>query len=148
MATNPMVPQGTLNRLRGSFAIVNFPALNVPASYLGKAGISLTFDGEATTYIPTMTGAVTSPEPYQMVTVEIPLLKTQGLAQQYETQKQLSTLLGDSTVYTDSSALPQFDLINTSIGTIKELKFGGEDAGYVVEIKGYTLINSSLWDLL
>ena len=75
---NPIVPQGTLNRLRGSVTIPSNTGLNITASYLGKDGISMSFDGAANTAIDTMTGIVQSPEPYQRVTVAIHLLKSQA----------------------------------------------------------------------
>lgn len=46
MATNPLIPQGTLNRVRASVVWPSFPNLNVTASYLGRMGIRLSLDGE------------------------------------------------------------------------------------------------------
>ena len=86
--TNPLVSQGSLNRLRASVVWPDNPTLNVTASYLGKEGVSLALDGEATTFINTLVGAVTSPEPYQMITLTIHLLKTQGLASLYKSQQE------------------------------------------------------------
>ena len=147
MATNPLVVQGTLNRLRGSVVWPNFPALNVTAPFLGEEGIRLTLDGDATLFIPTMTGAVTSPEPYQMITLAMHLLKTQALAVGYKAQQELSTLLGDGTVRPDASNLPVYQLINCAIESVRELNFSGDDAGYVVMVRGYYLVNSDLWNL-
>ncbi|MAF04429.1 MULTISPECIES: hypothetical protein [unclassified Herbaspirillum] len=147
MATNPLIAQGTLNRLRGSVVVTDVPELNVTASYLGKAGISLSLDGDATTFIPTMTGAVTSGEPYQMVTMTINLLKTQGLANLYKQRAENLSTLGDLVITPDASTLGTYPLTNCAIGSVRELSFAGEDAGYVVTIRGYYLINNSLWDL-
>src|ERR1700677_4793058 len=108
--TNPLINQGTLNRLRGSVVWASLPTLNVTSSYLAKEAIRLALDGEATTFIQTMTGAVTSPEPYQMITLTINMLKTNGLAAQYQAQMQNLTTLGNGTVITDTSALPVFPL--------------------------------------
>jgi len=148
MASNPLVAQGTLNRLRGSVAVVDFPQLNVTASFLGKEGISLSLDGEATTYIPTMTGAVTSAEPYQMITLTVNLLKTQFVANLYKNQQETNSLLGDIVVTPDATTLGFYNLTNCSIRSVNELRFSGEDAGYVVTIGGYYLINSSAWSQL
>ena len=60
MANNPLIPQGTVNRLRGSVIWNDFPQLNVTAPYLGTDGIGFSLDGESTVFLPTMTGAVTS----------------------------------------------------------------------------------------
>jgi hypothetical protein len=143
---NPLIVQGSLNRLRASVVWNDFPSLNVTASYLGKDGISLALDGESTAFINTMTGAVTSPEPYQMITLTLNLLKTQGLAGLYKSQVETSALLGNGVVRPDSVALPAYDITNCAIESVRELKFSGEDAGYAVTVKGYYLVNSSLYD--
>lgn len=147
MATNPLVSQGTLNRLRGSVVWAANPQLNVTSPFLGKGGISLSLEGESTLFIPTMTGAITSPEPYLMVSLTLNLLKTQTLAAQYKIQLETLATLGDGTVRPDSSALPVFSIVNCAIESVREMNFAGEDAGFVVVCKGYYLTNSSLWDL-
>ena len=143
---NPLIVQGSLNRLRASVVWNDFPSLNVTASYLGKDGITLALDGESTAFINTMTGAVTSPEPYQMITLTLNLLKTQGLAGLYKSQVETSALLGNGVVRPDSLALPAYDITNCAIESVRELKFSGEDAGFAVTVKGYYLVNSSLFD--
>ena len=148
MAANPLVPQGTLNRVRANIVIPAFPSLNVTSPYLGRAGISLAFDGQLTTYIPAMTGAVTSPEPYQMVTATVNMLRTQALAAAWEAQKALSTLLGDVQIIPDASTLPTFQVYNTSMQNLRELPFNGEDAGYVMTLQGYIIVNNDLFNLL
>lgn len=145
MATNPLTSQGSLNRLRGSVGVVNFPLLNVTASFLGKEGIGLALQGETTTYIPTMVGAVTSPDPYQMVQLSIHLLKTQFVSNAYKQQMETLSLIGNLIVKTDSAALGDYNLINCAIQSVEGLKFNGEDAGFMVSVGGYYNINSSLW---
>jgi hypothetical protein len=144
--TNPLVSQGSLNRLRASVVWPDNPTLNVTASYLGKEGVSLALDGEATTFINTLVGAVTSPEPYQMITLTIHLLKTQGLASLYKSQQETSSLLGSGVVRPDSVALSAYDIVNCAIASVRELKFNGEDAGFMVTVRGYYLVNSNLYD--
>ena len=145
---NPLIAQGTLNRIRGSIVIPNFPALNVTAPYLGREGIRLTLVGRSTIYIPTMTGAVTSPEPYQMVATEVHLLKTQALANAYEVQKQTISNIGSYVVTPDASTLAPYNIVNGSISEVRQLNFDGTDAGYVVTLEGYYLINSTLFSLM
>jgi hypothetical protein len=147
MASNPLIAQGTLNRLRASVNIPGFPALNVTAPYLGKAGISLALEGDITTRIPTMTGIVNSGEPYQMVSVTINLLRTQNLSALYKQQIETNSVIGDFNVIPDASTLPSYYINNGSILSIRELPMAGEDAGYVVVLTGYYNINSSLWNL-
>lgn len=147
MATNPLVDQGTLNRLRGSVVLDDHAELNITAPYLGEEAIRLALEGEATTYINTLTGAVTSPEPYQVCTLTVNLLKTQSLSDQYKKQMETDSRIGNLTVRPDSSTLSPYPLINCAIESVRELSFNGRDAGYVVTIKGYYNINSSLWNL-
>lgn len=144
---NPLIAQGTLNRLRGSVVWQNYPTLNVTAPYLSKEGIRLSLDGEATVFLPTITGAVTSPEPYQMITLTMNILKTNGLAALYQAQMVDTTLLGNGTVKTDTSSLPVFPLVNCAIEGVREMPFNGEDASFVVMIRGYYIINNALWNL-
>jgi len=145
---NPLIAQGTLNRIRGSITIPGFTTLNVTAPFLGKEGISLSLEGNTVTYIPTMTGAVTSPEPYQMVACEVHLLKTQNLAALYKAQMESLATIGNFTVRPDASTLPDYAIINGAISDVRALKFDGTDAGWVTTLRGYYLINSSLFSLV
>jgi hypothetical protein len=147
MSSNPMIPQGTLNRLRGSVNFVSNSQLNVTAPYLGKAGITLTLEGESTLMIPTMSGVVTSPEPYMMVSATINLLKTQNLAAVFKAQMENTTLIGDFVVTPDASTLPTYYVNNAAIESVKEMGLNGEDAGFVITLKGYYLVNNALWNI-
>lgn len=148
MATNPRVPQGTLNRVRGSIIIPNFPTLNVTAPFLGKGAISLNLQGQATQMIQTLTGVVTSPEPYMMVQTTVNLLRTQNLANLYKARMELDTRIGDIQIIPDASTLSNYQILNCSIGAVRELPFTGDDAGYIITIDGYYEVNSDLWNLL
>jgi hypothetical protein len=147
MSSNPMIPQGTLNRLRGSVNFVSNSQLNVTAPYLGKAGISLTLEGESTLMIPTMSGTVTSPEPYMMVSCVINLLKTQNLAAVFKAQMENTTLIGDFVVTPDASTLPTYYVNNAAIESVKDMPLNGEDAGFVITLKGYYIVNNALWNI-
>jgi hypothetical protein len=143
---NPLVQQGSLNRIRASIVFPSNPNLNVTASFLGRMGIRLSLDGDSTLYIPTMTGAVTSPEPYMMVTATIHMLKTQQLASLYKARMELNSLIGDGTIRPDSIALPPYQMTNCAIQSVREFNFSGEDADFAVAIRAYYLVNSSLFD--
>lgn len=143
---NPMIPQGTLNRLRGSVNFVDFPELNVTAPYLGKAGITLQLEGEATDMIGTMSGVVTSPAPYMMVSCVVNILKTQDLATTFKEQMEDASVIGDFVVTSDTATLPTYYINNAAIESVKEMSFNGEDAGFAITLKGYYLTNNSLWD--
>ncbi len=145
MATNPLVPQGTLNRLRGSVVWTDVPQLNVTAAYLGEEMIRLSLEGDAVEYFNTATGAVSSPQPYRMTSLMIHLLKTQQLADLYKQREETNALMGGCTVRPDATPLSPYQLINCSILGVSELNFAGKDPGYGVRIKGYYNINSSLW---
>ena len=139
---NPLVTQGTLNRLRASVVVPQAPELNVTAAYLGKEGISLALEGETTLYIPTMTGAVTSAEPYQMCSVSVNLLKTQFVANLYKQRMELLSTIGDIVVRPDASALGDYQIFNCAIRSVAELNMSGQDAGFRVTLGGYYNVNS------
>jgi len=141
-----LVSQGTLNRLRGSVVIPDFPGLNVTAPFLGDGGIGLSLEGETTTMIPTLTGTTTSPEPYQMCSLTVHLLKTQSLSDSYKKQMETLALIGDVTVRPDAKTLSPYPLLNCAINSVAPLTFNGKDAGFLVTIKGYYQINNSLYD--
>lgn len=143
---NPLIPQGTLNRLRGSVSPIDFPELNVIAGNLAPEGISLSFSGAATTTIDAMTGVVQSPEPYIHVMVKVHLLKSQGLSDQWKSQMEDNTLLGDLSVTTDSISLSDYQFSNCAIQSVETLDFSGKSANYIINISGIYLINDSLWN--
>jgi hypothetical protein len=147
MASNPLISQGTLNKLRGSVIYTDHQELNVTASYLAAEGISLAFEGDASGYLETMTGAVPSPNPYMMATVTLHLLKTQGLSTTYKDQFELDTTIGDLLVTTDTTTLDSYQLENCTLMRVNELGFGGRDPGFTVMVRGTYRINSSLFDL-
>jgi hypothetical protein len=147
MAANNLIPQGTLNRLRPSVVVPNYPQLNVTAGFMGKQMIRLTLEGNTTLMIPTQTGNVTSPEPFQMASLMVHLLKTQNLASLWKQQIETIATVGDITVTSDTSVFPNYYLSNCAIETVSEVSFAGDDPGYIVHVTGAYYINSNLWNL-
>lgn len=145
MATSPFVQQGTLNRLRGSVVYASNQTLNVTAPYLSKEGISIAFEGDAGMLIPTLTGGVTSPEPYQIATVTINLVKSQALANVYKEQFETNVNVGDVSVIADSATLTDYELQNCVLKGIRDITFDGNQAGFVVTLQGIYQVNSALW---
>jgi hypothetical protein len=145
MAGNPLIDQGTLNRVIGAVSWTNYSALAVTAPYLGRDGIRLSLMGEATGVIPTMSGTVLSPEPYMQVELAINLIRTQSLAAAYKAQMESATPLGSCVVSPDAITLGTYTIHNCAIKAVRELPFNGQDAGWVVIIGGYYLINSTMW---
>lgn len=143
--SNPLVSLGVLNRVIASVTWQSFPALNVTASFLGREGIRLALDGEATRFLPQMTGMVVSPEVYQGVTLTINLLKTQSLATLYKAQMEAQTAIGNCVVRPDSTTLPAYDLVNAGLEGVREQSYSGEDAGWVVTVRATYYLNSNLW---
>ena len=138
-------PQGTLNRLRASVIFPLFGVLSVTSSFLSKRGISVTFTGKSTVFLDTMTGRVTSPEPYLAVTMTMHLVKSQYLANLYKNQQELLTLLGDCVVRPDAATLQPYFFSSTAIEGTGNLDFSGADADFPVEIGGTYQVNSSLY---
>jgi hypothetical protein len=146
MGTNPAVPQGVLNRVRGSVLCSAQPLLNVTASYLGEQGITFTPTGDMTSYLKTLTGAGRSPAPYVMMEGMVHILKTTPLANAYKTGWETDSYLGDLTVRPDTSKLGVFQYVNCSIMGVDTLIFNGTDIGMGVKISGIYYTNSILFD--
>ncbi|HXB11335.1 MAG TPA: hypothetical protein VNZ45_05070 [Bacteroidia bacterium] len=157
---NPNQQQGTLNRVKASVQIPSAQGyLDINPQFLGKEGISLALEGNATDYFPSMTGAVPSPVPYQICTLTINLLKSQPFAQNYKAQFEDNTLLGDITVLPDVGAaapsgvglaggiygLQAYYIKNAVLETVREMSFAGESPLFVVTIKGYYEVNSAMF---
>lgn len=142
---NQQIQQGTLNRLLASVVYANYTQLNVTAGYMSREAISLSFDGDTSMLIPTLTGAVTSPEPYIFGTVTMHLLRTQALGEAYSNQIRTNTTLGSVTVYPDTQVLQPFQLNNCVLMSIQETTFDGNQAGLVVRLRGVYNINSTLF---
>lgn len=144
-----IVPQGTLNRLQGSIVCTSEPQLNVTSPYLGTEGIRLSFDSNATDLLPTMTGMVTSPAPYQQCTLTMALVKSTQLAAIYQEAFSSDTYIGDMTIYPDIPAggpgLIPFTLYNMALETVREMSFAGLEPVIVVTARGYRLVNQDLF---
>ncbi len=151
MAGNPLVDQGVLNLLAASVTWTTFPALNVTAPYLDKAGLTLRLEGQATAQHDTMTGLVNSPQPYMPVSLVIPLLKTQNLSNLYKTQMELNSQIGDGTVWPDVSAasaggIGAYQVANMSILNVGELNLGGTTPVWGVTLRGVYYINAGAFN--
>ena len=142
---NPIVPQGTLNKIRAAGMVLNFPALNFSASYLAPEGITLSFEGDASAYLPTMTGAVPSPNPFMMANIQARLLKTQALADAWKTQMEANTTIGDVNLITDATTLSNYYIQNCTLLNVQELSFAGTTPDFVITIRGTYQVNSSLF---
>lgn len=147
MSTNPQVPQGTINRLRGSIEFPSNAGLNITAAFLTKKGISATFEGETTQFLDTMTGAAISPEPYQYVTLSVNLVRSVALAQSYKALIENQSLIGAATFRSDTSSMRSFHLNQVSILSVDDFPVNGESADWGIKLRGIWLINSSLWSL-
>jgi hypothetical protein len=145
---NPNTFQGTLNKLVASITWDDFPSLNITPSFLGTEGIDMTLDGPMTTMLPTMTGMVTSPEPYQQMRLVIHLIRAQPLAASYKAQWEASTLIGGGTIRPDviSSVLPPFLVGNVALTGVNTLNFSGRDSGFIVTCVGAYNLNATLWN--
>lgn len=142
---NPLIAQGFLNRVKGAASVTDVPALNVSASYLAKEGISLRTMGPSTDIIPTMTGTVGSQVPYMQAEIVIHLLRTQALGESWRQRFLSDTLLGEVVVTTDSTVMGDFTILNTYLTNFQELPVNGQDAGFIVTLSGYWVVNNNMW---
>jgi len=143
--SNPQILQGTLNRLQGSVVFANYPELTVTAPFLGKEAISIAFEGDVAQLIGTLTGGVTSPEPYQYATATIHLVRSQALADAYKQQIERNALVGSINVISDSSTLAPFQLENCVLMSLQDLSFDGTQTNFQVRVRGIYNINSTMW---
>lgn len=143
----PITAQGSLNRLRASVQFAQNQQLNVVSSNLGKQGLIARPISESSVLIPTLTGGVTSPEPYQMYEVTIHLLRTQGLATAYKNQVETLCDVGDITVKSDSSNQADYQISNCTIVNGSNPSFNGTDPDFQVVLHGVYLINNSLYSV-
>lgn len=144
---NPLIAQGTLNRLRGSVVYASYPQLNVIAPYLAKEAISIAFDGDTSLLLGTLTGAVTSPEPYTFGTVTMHLLRSQFLAEAYKAQIETNTTMGTVSIFSDSTTLLPFTLQNCILMSLQELTFDGTQPSFIVRLRGVYNVNATMWTL-
>ena len=143
---SPNFNPAPLNRLVASIIWTDFTALNVTPQFLLPEAIDITFNGNVTTNIPSLTSVVPSPEPYIAVELMVHIVRTTNLATQYKTQLETNSFLGSCTVRSDAVTLGPWNLDNMSILSINPLAFSGKDAGYVIKVGGVYSINSALWN--
>ena len=145
MPSNPLIDHGTLNRLRASVIVPNNPQLNVIAANLGKEGIRLALDGPATAYLAVMTGAVPSPEPYQICTVTINLVKSEPISNVYKNQFENTVLIGPVTVRPDAVTLGIYQFLNCVLENVREQSYAGDEPNYSVTFKGTYQVNAGFF---
>lgn len=148
MANNPIVAQGTLNRVRCSIIVPNYTSLNITAPYMGKSFATIDFEGNFDEQIETATGAVTSPEPYVMATITVGILRTQSLASSWLTQAQTTSDLGEIVINSDTAAFPSITLSAAVIRSLEPGAYDGMDPVSRLTLRGVFYINNDLWNLV
>ena len=147
MASNPLIAQGTLNRVRCSIVVPSYPSLSITSPYMGSSFASLDFSGPFSMLIPTGTGAVNSPEPYVEGTISVGLLRTQSLALSWLTQAQTLSDLGAVTIHSDTAAFPAATIYTTVIQELNPGAFDGRDPVVRLVLRGIYYANNDLWSL-
>lgn len=142
---NPYITAGPLNRVRTHIVIPNMPTLNVTPENMGKSFASIEFEGDWTTQIETGTGVVNSPEPYVMATISCGLLRSSALAAAWLFQGLGTTIMGDVTIYPDTSVFPPIVLNSVAIRQLQPGRFDGTDPVVALTLRGTMNINQNLW---
>lgn len=145
---NPLVPQGTLNRVRVHIVVPAFASLNVTSSNMARSFARIAFEGPFVEQIGTGTGVVNSPEPYVMSTITVNLLRTQSLALAWLKQSKSTSVLGNVVVHSDTAAFPAITLANTSIRDIDPGAYDGTDPVVRIDLRGTYYVNDNLWNAL
>jgi hypothetical protein len=163
---NLNTPQGVLNRVAATVTFTGgapgggaaLALTQITPYFLGREGIRLTLEGNATDYFPTMTGAVPSPAPFQIATLTIALLKSQPQCDTIKQQFENNTLLGNITVVPDVSialnngpggsggVLGNYNLMNCVLESVNAMSFAGEEPTWVITIKGYYEVNAFMFN--
>jgi hypothetical protein len=144
---NPNVQQGTLNRVRGSIIIPNFPLLKITAPFLGESFISMDLEGEFVTKTKTATGTVDGPEPYVMAHITVGLLRSQALANNWMEQAKSTCELGTIYIHSDSAAFQKQTVHNVSLMKLPPGEFNGKSPEVKLALVGTFFINNNLWSL-
>lgn len=142
---NPYLAAGPLNRVRVHIVVPAIPTLNITPQFMSRDYANIEFEGDFTSQIEVGTGVVNSPEPYVMATITCGLLRSQGLSAAWLAQAQNSTILGDVTIYSDTSAWPPITLNDTAVRMLQPGAFNGQNPIVPLSLRGTFLINSSLW---
>lgn len=146
MATgNPLIQQGTLNKVRASVIVPGTSSLNITAAYMGRNFVTVSLDGDFTKLIGTGTGAVVSPEPYVEATITVGILRTQPLATSWRNQWESQGAIGDVSVFPDTTGFGEFDFHNCVIQHFDPNAWDGEDPVSRLMLKGIYNINASMW---
>ena len=145
MATNPLVAQGFLNRVKASLTVTDTPALNISASYLAKEMLSIRTTGPATDIIQTATGTVLSANVYMPIEVVVHTLRTQGLGESWRQRFLSDTSLGEIVATTDSTVFGDFTILNAALTNFQEMTVNGTQAGFILLLSGYWVVNNDMW---
>lgn len=147
MAANPMIIQGTLNRVLASVIVPSIPTLNITSSNMGKNLLSMEFDEDFTAQIGTATGVVNSPAPYVMSTVNISLLRSQSLSDSWIAQAISTAIIGQIIIVSDTSTFSKKTLNNTSIIKATPGRMDGTDPIVELHLRGVFYLNNNLWSV-
>jgi hypothetical protein len=142
---NPIISQGTLNRLLTQITFGSYPALNIASYNMGKSFATLSFSDPFTTQIDTATGIVNSPEPYVKATISVGILRTQSLAAAWLAQVASNSIIGSATAYSDTVTFPAITLNNVSILGLDPGAYDGNTPVTQLTLTGLYYPNASLW---
>lgn len=142
---NPLVSQGTLNRVRCHIVVPNFTGLNITSSYMGKSFAHIALEGDFTDQIGTGTGVVNSPEPYVFASITVGILRTQALASSWRAQWEDNSVIGDVTIHSDTAAWDAITINSAAIRHFDPNAYDGTDPVCALVLRGTYNINNSLW---
>ncbi len=145
MSGNPLVTQGTLNRVRCHIVVANNPALNITSSYMGRRLATIRFEDAFADQIGTGTGVVNSPVPYVMAAIEASLLRTTSLADAWLAQSQNQSRIGPITIHSDTAAFSAIQIDNVVIRDLQPGVYDGTDPVSMLTLRGIYYVNNALW---
>lgn len=142
---NPLIQQGSLNKVLTHVIVTELPQLSITAPYMSKALSTVTFEDDFVDQIGTATGLVNSPQPYVMTSVIINMLRSQSLSALWMAQLLVDSQIGPVTVYSDSTVFPKLTLAQCSVKSVEPGPYDGTDPTTKITLRGVYFTNNILW---
>jgi len=144
---NPLIQQGSLNKVRAQVVVPGFSNLTIISSYMGTDGLTAETE-DFCDQIGTATGTVPSPNPYAFASITIHILKTNGMVTRWWNQKDTNSQIGKITIHSDTDAFDSFDVQECVIKSLSPGKLNGTDATSILTLRGVLYINNDMWSAI
>lgn len=139
------VPQAPVNIARGAVNVLSNANLSINASNLGKEGIKISFNGDASDAVDLATSITMVQRPYQTAVATISISKANSLAEMWRNQLQSNSDIGDVYIRADVSLRSDYVLYRCHIKSIEAGGISNGDVTDSIVIHGEYRINEALF---